>query len=171
MFDLGVSWLPNAEILKQSSEVAILKTYDLKFTFQRFNNSRLGITFYHWFTLHSYKKYIHIAFVLLMVIYTIFYLSEKKKPLFIVDCNNLKTIFVLYFSAQFRFLLMFFRSICSDGWFKSKRKISLLSFSLGALIVLFLMSFPKILQSQVRTFKLGHYMQGLPLRNCINQRF
>ena len=32
MFDLGVSWLPNAEILKQSSEVAILKTYDLKFT-------------------------------------------------------------------------------------------------------------------------------------------
>ena len=32
MFDFGVSWSPNAEILKQSSEVAILKTYDLKFT-------------------------------------------------------------------------------------------------------------------------------------------
>ena len=43
---------------------------------------------------------------------------------------------------------------------KVKEIISLLSFSLGAVLVLFLMSFPKILQSQVRTFKLGHYMQG-----------
>ena len=44
--------------------------------------------------------------------------------------------------------------------FEVKEKVSLLSFSLGAVLVLFLMSFPKILQSQVRTFKLGHYMQG-----------
>ena len=43
---------------------------------------------------------------------------------------------------------------------KVKEKISLLSFSLGAVIVLFLVSFPKILQYQVCTFKLGHYMQG-----------
>lgn len=31
---------------------------------------------------------------------------------------------------------------------------------MGAVIVLFLVSFPKILQYQVCTFKLGHYMQG-----------
>ena len=53
MFDLGVSWLPNAEILKQSSEVAILKTYDLKFTISEIQQFTTWDYIYHWFTLHS----------------------------------------------------------------------------------------------------------------------
>jgi len=162
MFDLGVSWLPNAEILKQSSEVAILKTYDLKFTISQIQQFTTLDYIYHWFTLHSYKKYIHIAFVLLMVIYTIFTFQKKQKTLYLLwIAIMLKTIFVLYFSAQFRFFIdVFFVAFVVMVGSKVKEKISLLSFSLGALIVLFLMSFPKILQSQVRTFKLGHYMQG-----------
>ena len=50
MFDLGVSWLPNAEILKQSSEVAILKTHDLKFTIseiQQFTTLGLHLPLVH----------------------------------------------------------------------------------------------------------------------------
>lgn len=56
MFDIGVSWLPNAEILKQSSEVAILKTYDLKFTISEIQQFTTLNYIYHWFTLHSYKS-------------------------------------------------------------------------------------------------------------------
>ncbi len=162
MFDLGVSWSPNAEILKQSSEVAILKTYDLKFTISQIQQFTTWDYIYHWFTLQSYKKYIHIAFVLLMVIYTVFTFVKKQKTLYLLWISILlKTIFVLYFSAQFRFFIdVFFVAFVVVFGLKVKEKISLLSFSLGAVIVLFLMSFPKILQSQVRTFKLGHYMQG-----------
>ena len=162
MFDFGVSWSPNAEILKQSSEVAILKTYDLKFTISEIQQFTTWDYIYHWFTLHSYKKYIHIAFVLLMVIYTIFTFQKKQKTLYLLWISILlKTIFVLYFSAQFRFFIdVFFVAFVVVFGLKVKEKISLLSFSLGAVLVLFLMSFPKILQSQVRTFKLGHYMQG-----------
>jgi hypothetical protein len=43
--DFGVSWLPNSEILKQSSEVAITKTYDLQYSIQKFKNLQLGIIF------------------------------------------------------------------------------------------------------------------------------
>ena len=160
--DFGVSWSPNAEILKQSSEVAILKTYDLKFTISEIQQFTTWDYIYHWFTLHSYKKYIHIAFVLLMVIYTIFTFQKKQKTLYLLwIAIMLKTIFVLYFSAQFRFFIdVFFVAFVVVFGLKVKEKVSLLSFSLGAVLVLFLMSFPKILQSQVRTFKLGHYMQG-----------
>ena len=97
-----------------------------------------------------------------MVIYTIFTFVKKQKTFYLLlIAIMLKTIFVLYFSAQFRFFIdVFFVAFVVMVGSKVKEKISLLSFSLGAVIVLFLMSFPKILQSQVRTFKLGHYMQG-----------
>lgn len=97
-----------------------------------------------------------------MVIYTIFTFQKKQKTLYLLwIAMLLKTIFVLYFSAQFRFFIdVFFVVFVVMVGSKVKEKISLLSFSLGAVIVLFLMSFPKILQFQVRTFKLGHYMQG-----------
>ncbi len=43
--DFGVSWLPNSEILKQSSDVAITKTYDLQYSVQKFKNLQLWIIF------------------------------------------------------------------------------------------------------------------------------
>ena len=100
---LGVSWSPNAEILKQSSEVAILKTYDLKFTFQRFNNSRLGITFT--IGLHSIHTKIY-TYCLCFIDGDLhnFTFQKKQKTLYLLwIAIMLKTIFVLYFSAQFRF--------------------------------------------------------------------
>ena len=79
---------------------------------------------------------------------------------------------MLYFSAQFRFFIdVFFVAFVVMVGSKVKEKISSLSFSLGAVLVLFLMSFPKILQSQVRTFKLGHYMQGFTVTQLYKPAF
>lgn len=160
--DFGVSWLPNSEILKQSSEVAILKTYDLKFTISQIQHFTTWDYIYNWFTINSYKKYIHILFILSLIFFGIFTFKKKDKLTTILFISILiKSVLVLLFSAQYRFFLdvffVIFLMVFNEG---IKEKLSLLSFSIGALIILFLMSFPKILQSQIHSFKLGHYMQG-----------
>lgn len=160
--DFGVSWLPNSEILKQSSEVAILKTYDLKFTISQIQHFTTWDYIYNWFTINSYKKYIHITFILSLIFFGIFAIKKKDKLTTILFISILfKSILILLFSAQYRFFLdvffVIFLMVFND---EIKEKLSLLSFSLGAFLILFLMSFPKILQSQIHSFKLGYYMQG-----------
>lgn len=162
LVNIGVSWVPNSETLKLSSEIAILRTYDLKFTISEIQNFTPWDYVYNWFTINSYKKYIHIAFVLLVMFHTIFTFGKKQKIFYLLwIAIMLKTIFVLYFSAQYRFFLdvifVVFAIVFNE---KIKEKLSLLSFGFGALIILFFLSFPKILQTQIHSFKLGHYMQG-----------
>jgi hypothetical protein len=160
--DFGVSWLPNSEILKQSSEVAIIKTYDLKFTISQIQHFTTWDYIYNWFTINSYKKYIHILFILSLFFLGIFAFKKKDKLITILFISILlKSILVILFSAQYRFFLdvffVFFLVVFNT---KIKEKLSLLNFSFGAFFILFLMSFPKVLQTQISSFKLGHYMQG-----------
>ena len=160
--DFGVSWLPNSEILKQSSEVAITKTYDLQYSVSEIQKFTTWDYIYHWFTLHSYKKYIHFAFILSLIFFGIFAFKKKDQLTTILFISIvLKSILVLLFSAQYRFFLdVFFVIFVLAFHSKIKEKLSFLSFSFGAFIILFLMSFPKILQSQIPTFKLGYFMEG-----------
>ena len=160
--DFGVSWLPNSEILKQSSEVAITKTYDLQYSVTEIQKFTTWDYIYNWFTLHSYKKYIHFAFILSLIFFGIFVFKKKDKLTTILFISILfKSILILLFSAQYRFFLdVFFVIFVLVFHSKIKEKLSLLSFSFGAFIILFLMSFPKILQSQIPTFKLGYFMEG-----------
>ena len=160
--DIGVSWLPNSEILKHSSEVAILKTYDLKFTISQIQQFTTWDYIYHWFTINSYKKYIHILFILSLFLFGIFAVKKKDKLVTILFISIvLKSFLVLLFSAQYRFFLdVFFVIFVLVFNQKIKEKIALLNFSFGALFILFLISFPKVLQTHISSFKLGHYMQG-----------
>lgn len=160
--DFGVSWLPNSEILKQSSDVAITKTYDLQYSVSEIQKFTTWDYIYNWFTLHSYKKYIHFAFILSLIFFGIFAFKKKDKLTTVLFISILfKSILILLFSAQYRFFLdVFFVIFILVFHSKIKEKLGLLSFSFGAFIILFLMSFPKILQSQIPTFKLGYFMEG-----------
>ncbi len=160
--DFGVSWLPNSEILKYSSEVAITKTYDLQYSVSEIQKFTTWDYIHYWFTLNSYKKYIHFAFILSLIFFGIFALKKKDKLTTILFISIvLKSFLILMFSAQYRFFLdVFFVIFLLIFNEKVKEKWSLLSFSFGAFIVLILMSFPKILQSQIPTFKLGYFMEG-----------
>ncbi|WP_374361643.1 hypothetical protein [Cloacibacterium sp.] len=160
--NLGVSWLPNSEILKYSSEVAIAKTYDLQYSISEIQKFTFWDYIFNWFTLHSYKKYIHILFVLSLIFFGFFTVKKKDKLTTILFFSILfKSILVLLFSAQYRFFIdvffVVFLIVFND---RVKEKLALFNFNFGALIILFLMSFPQILQSKVSSFKLGYYMQG-----------
>ncbi|MFT3919004.1 LIC_10190 family membrane protein [Cloacibacterium sp.] len=160
--NFGVSWLPNSEILKYSSEVAIAKTYDLQYSISEIQKFTFWDYIFNWFTLHSYKKYIHILFVLSLIFFGFFTFKKRDKLTTILFASILlKSFLVLVFSAQYRFFIdvffVVFLIVFND---RVKEKLALFNFSFGAVIILFLMSFPQILQSKVSSFKLGYYMQG-----------
>ena len=159
---LGVEWLPNAEVLKHSSEVAVLKTYDMKFSMAEIQRFTTWDYIYNWLTIDSYKKYIHIAFIFSLLFFGIYSLKKKDKMLFFLFLAILiKSILVLVFSAQFRFFLeVFFVIFIVVFQGKIKEKWAVSGFGMGALVILFFLSFPKVLQSQIYSFKLGHYMKG-----------
>jgi hypothetical protein len=107
-----------------------------------------------------------------LIFFGIFAFKKKDKLTTILFISILfKSILVLLFSAQYRFFLdVFFVDFCIVFHSKIKRKIShCLIFSFGAFIILFLMSFPQILQSQIPTFKLGYFMEGFTKSVFINQ--
>lgn len=160
--DFGFSWLPNSEILKQSSQIAIMKTYDLKFTISEIQRFSTWDYVFNWFTINSYKRYIHVFFILSLIFFGVYTLKNKGKLVALLFVSILfKSVLILTFSAQYRFFLdvffVIFILVFND---KIKEKLSYLSFCFGAVVILFLMSFPKILQSQIHSFKLGYYMQG-----------
>ena len=160
--DFGFSWMPNAEVLKESSHVAVLKTFDMQYPLSEIQKFSTGDYIYHWLFIDSYKKYIHIAFVLSLLSFGGYAWKKKERVLTILFISVLlKSILVLVFSAQYRFFLdVFFVVYVVFFYGKVKEKIAISIFGLGAMFVFLGLSFPKMLQSQVNSFKLGHYMQG-----------
>ena len=171
--NFGVSWLPNSEILQYSSQVAISKTYDLQYSISEIQKFTTWDYIYNWFTLHSYKKYIHFGLIFSLIFFGIFTFKKKDKLIIILFFSILiKSILILLFSAQYRFFIdVFFVIFVLIFNEKIKEKLSLLSFSFGVLVILFLMSFPKILQSQIPTFKLGYYMKGFVVKQIYKPAF
>lgn len=161
--DFGFSWMPNAEVLKESSHVAVLKTFDMQYTFSEIQKFSTGEYIYHWLFINSYKKYIHIAFFLSLILFGLYTLKKKERMLTILLVSVfLKSVLVLVFSGQYRFFLeVFFVIFVAVFHQKIKEKWALLGFGLASIFILMFLSFPRILQSQISSFKLGHYMQGL----------
>jgi hypothetical protein len=102
--DLGVSWKPNPEILKISSQFAIQKTYDMQYSYEEIQNfhHRLykKLAFSQWN--QSKNQY---SFIVSLIIF-VFLLSSKKRIITLI-CISLidKSILVTFFSAQYRFFM------------------------------------------------------------------
>ena len=60
--DLGLSWKPNSEVLKISSQFAIMKTYDMQYTYEEIQNFSTWDYIKNWFSLEGIKSKINIMF-------------------------------------------------------------------------------------------------------------
>lgn len=163
--DLKLYWMPHSEVLKESAMLAIMKAYDLKFSISEIEKFTVWDYVYNWFTINSYKKYIHFAFVLVMLSFVVFTFIKKDRlttALFVSIV--IKSFLVLMFSAQYRFFMgVFFVFFLIN--FKSiiQEKISYIGFSLEIFLIIISLSFPKLLQNNFISFKSGHYMQGFTI--------
>lgn len=171
--DMGLSWTPNSGVLKYSSEIASLKAYDMQYTYQEIQGWDLYQKVLHWFTLDSFKSYIHISFIIVLLALLTFLFFKKGKLYKVLAISILvKSVFVLLFSAQYRFFLDVFLLWPFLLLFeKIKWKTAFFVSMVGSVLVIIGISFPKIIQSYVPSFRLGHYMQGFTTQQFVKPAF
>ncbi|WP_228464624.1 LIC_10190 family membrane protein [Chryseobacterium antibioticum] len=160
--DLGFSWKPNPEILKISSQYAIQKTYDMQYTYgeiQRFSSYSAVKT---WFLLDGIKSKINSLFIISLVLFSVFAFIKKKKIITLICISLLiKSIFVLAFSAQYRFFIDVFFVIFFILFIHFGKKKSLLLFAASSLLIMGILSFPNFIRHYIPSFKPGNFMAGL----------
>ncbi|REC59464.1 hypothetical protein DRF65_26080 [Chryseobacterium pennae] len=160
--DFGFSWKPNDEILKTSSKYAVMKTYDMQYSYEEIKKFSTLEHIKNWFLLKGIKSKINIFFIVSLFTFSVF-AWVKKKRLITLICISLwiKSILVLVFSAQYRFFIdvffIIFFVLFYEYW---DRKKSIAAFSVLSLFFISLLTFPGIIQKYIPSFQLGNFMAG-----------
>lgn len=160
--DIGVSWKPNPEVLKTSAQFAIMKTYDMQYTYEEIQKFSAADHIRNWFSLEGIKSKINILFILSLVIFSVFTLIKKKKIITLIFISLLiKSILVLAFSAQYRFFtdvffVIFF--VIFHEYFDRKKAV--IVFSTLSVFFISILSFPEFIQRYLPSFRVGNFMTG-----------
>lgn len=160
--DFGFSWKPNSEVLKTSSQYAILKTYDMQYSYEEIQKFSTWDHIKNWFFLKGFKSTINILFILSLTLFFIFTWIKKKKIITLIFISVLiKSILVIAFSAQYRFFIdvFFVISFVFFNKYLNKRK-SFAVFTVLSVFLISLLSFPDFIQRYIPSFQLGHFMAG-----------
>jgi len=160
--DVGVSWKPNPEVLKISSQFAIMKTYDMQYTYEEIQNFSTADYIRNWFSLEGIKSKINILFILSLIIFSAFAWIQKRKLITLICISLLiKSILVLVFSAQYRFFIDVFFVIFFVLFYEYfDKKKSIVVFSVLSLFFISILSFPGIIQKYLPSFRIGNFMTG-----------
>ena len=162
LIDLGLSWKPNAELLKNSSEMAIMKTYDMQYSHEQIQRFSKSDYIKNWLFLAGLKSAFHILFVLSMMVFFAFAFIKKSKLIGLLFISILiKSILILLFSAQYRFFFdVFFVTIFIILYQVLSKKFSLIIFSTLTIFMGGFLSFPNLVKTTLPSFKLGNFMTG-----------
>jgi hypothetical protein len=160
ILNLGISWKPNPEVLKISSQYAIQKTYDMQYSYKEIQKFSAFDYIKNCFFLNGIKSKINILFILSLIGFVIFSFIKKNKIISLI-CLSLiiKSILVLVFSAQYRFFIDVFFVIffvMFINYFNQKKSIAV--FSVLSIIFIGLITLPNILQTYLPSFRLGNFM-------------
>lgn len=161
--DFNFSWKPNFELLKNSSEMAIMKTYDMQFSFSEISKFSTFDYIKNWLFLDGMKGKIHQFFILSLVIFFLFSLKKNSKFIWLIFISILiKSILVIMFSAQYRFFIdVFFVIFFVLFYQKFSKQFSLMIFSLLTIFFGIFLSFPNLTQTYLPSFKLGIFLKGI----------
>ncbi|WP_294279750.1 hypothetical protein [uncultured Chryseobacterium sp.] len=158
--DFGISWKPDSEVLRLSSQYAVQKTYDMQYSYDAIQKLSLIESISHWLFLTGIKSAIHISFVITLIIFIIYMVIRKNRLLTcICIAVIIKCILVLTFSAQYRFFIdvffVVFFVLCQP-YISRKSALSIcLSLSIASIGCL---AFPSALQAWIPSFRPGSFM-------------
>jgi len=159
--DMGISWKPNPDILKISSQIAIRKAYDMQYSYQQIQQFSWFDYVKNWFFLHGMKSKINILFVLSLLIFTVFAFIKNNKIVTLICISILiKSILVILFSAQYRFFIDVFFVIffvMFVNYFNQTK--SLIVFSVFSIIFVGFISIPQLVKKHFQSFYLGNFMK------------
>jgi hypothetical protein len=162
LLDLGFSWKPNFQLMQNSAEVAIQKTYDMRYGVEEIKDFSVSEYILNWLFLPGIKGVIHSFFVLSLMAFFLFAVRRNSKLIWLLFSSILvKSSAVLLFSAQYRFFFeVFFVLLFVVFYERSMKKYTVLLFSFLSLFFIGFLSFPNLTQKLVPSFKLGAFMMG-----------
>lgn len=162
IFDFNVSWKPNANLLQTSSEFAVRKTFDMQYEFAEIQKFSTYDYVKNWLFLKGVKGKIHVFFILSLFVFFLFSWMKKSRIVWMLFISILiKSILVLWFSAQYRFFFdVFFVLVFVLSYKGFPKKLAFGIFGILTIISFSLLSFPKVVKEFVPSFRLGNFMKG-----------
>lgn len=162
VLDLGLPWKPNAELMKNSSEMAVQKTYDMQFTAAEIQKFSFIDHLKNWLFLAGIKGKIHFLFIISIFVFLIFAVKKTSKLIWLLFIAVfIKSVLVLLFSAQYRFFIdVFFVILFVFFYQKCSQKNSLMIFAVLSVLLGVFLSFPNVLKTAFPTFRPGNFMTG-----------
>lgn len=104
--DFNLPWKPSQEILTYSSQIGLMKSYDMHYSYQQITDFNLWERIYHWFFKVGLKSIFNVGIIISVLILGFLAVKRKEKIytlLFIVIL--MKFILIIIFSAQYRFFI------------------------------------------------------------------
>lgn len=164
--DFGFSWKPSAELLKSSSEYAVLKTFDNQYSYLQIQQFSVLDYVKNWLFLDGIKSFINILFIISLAVFTIFTFLKKNKIItFICISLIVKSILVLIFSAQYRFFIdVFFVVIFMMTFTYFNEKKSIIIYSILSIIFIAFISFPSVVSTLIPSYRMSSMMGQFELK-------
>ena len=156
-------WTAQSENFVTSSKFALMKSFDMVYPYEMLIQKTLPQKVLLWITLPGIKGVINVLFLLSWLVFTGFCLKAKKKVLWVLWISLLvKSVFVLLFSAQYRFFIdvLVVMYIVMLWQILQDRIIKIGVAGIAVILVVFL-SFPAILNKIIPSFRLSNFMKGM----------
>ena len=103
--DFNLPWKPRPEMLTYSSQIGMMKSYDMKYSYQQVVGFDFLHRIFHWFTI-GYKSILNIGVIISLGIIAFFTWKKKEKFYYLLlTCLLVKSVLIILFSAQYRFFI------------------------------------------------------------------
>lgn len=168
-FDVGISWKTNPELLKVSSEFALVKTYDEQYTYEEILKFSWFDHIKNWLFLKGIKSVINIIFIVSLIGFIVFSIIKRNKVISLICISIvIKSVLVLLFSAQYRFFIDVFFVIFFVIFFNYlNKKNALFVSSLLIFIAVAIFSFPNLIQQFIPSFRVGTFMKKFEIKQLL----
>jgi len=162
IIDFGVSWKPNQELLKSSSEYAILKTFDNQYSHEEIQKFSPFEYAKNWLFLDGIKSVINCLFIVSLLVFTVFTFIKRNKITFFIWVSVIvKSILVLSFSAQYRFFIdVFFLIVFVMLFNHLNKKKSIIIYSILMIFFTGFITFPSLIAKIIPSYRMSSYMGG-----------
>lgn len=157
-FGIGLPRQPNGELMENSAQMAVLKTYDMQYSFPQIAKFTFLESITNWLFLPGIKGIINGLLIVTVLFLIIAFWKKNATYRLLVGSIVVKCIIVLVFSAQYRFFLDVFVVAALLLFLKISEKKATIVYCVGAACSLLIFLFPKMLQQAVPSFNLGFAM-------------
>ncbi len=164
IIDFNFPWKPSTELLTYSSQIGLMKSYDMQYGYQEILTFNQWEKIGHWFTAGSKSIFNVLVVLCLLILGWLSFRKQDKIYALVFLCFLLKFILIVSFSAQYRFFLDLY-AITIFLLFKNlEEQKTIVVATMMSIFVLVIFSCPDFVKNR---FSMGKWMTGFHMSQLI----